>query len=317
MAGIAVTDAAPGSAEWLRERNNGIGASEVATLLGLNPYNNTVLDLWLAKTGQAESFAGNYASRRGQHMEPFVLAAFAEEHPGMNIDTPPRHCPSIIRHPDVAAARFSPDALGQDRHADYVIEIKTANSRQVSKWADGNMPDAYKAQVGYQLAITGLDQAYVAADVAGHYEERIVTADAGFSEQVLELVDNWWWDHIDPNGPKKIPDPDAVRDRDILPKLWKADVTLEPVVLPSFMVQRLKDTKAALAAAKTDYAVACAEVQVALGEAVAGVDAAGDQVCTWGPVKGRSTVDRKALADDGLLDKYSVTGESGRAFRVK
>ena len=80
MTATVICTAKPGSKKWLSMRPGGIGASEVATMLGLNPY-QTAVDLWLAKTGKTDGFTGNYASRRGQHLEAFVLAAYADAHP--------------------------------------------------------------------------------------------------------------------------------------------------------------------------------------------------------------------------------------------
>jgi len=40
--------------EWLEERKNGIGGSDAATILGLNPY-KTNIDLWEEKTGRKEA----------------------------------------------------------------------------------------------------------------------------------------------------------------------------------------------------------------------------------------------------------------------
>lgn len=62
--------------------------------------------------------------------------------------------------------------------------------------------------------------------------------------------------------------------------------------------------------------MACAEVQALMREAVAAVDEAGDRIATWNPTKGRTTINRAALKADGRLDKYTLTGEPGRTFRV-
>lgn len=39
--------------EWLEERKKGIGGSDAATILGLNPYKSNI-DLWAEKTGKKE-----------------------------------------------------------------------------------------------------------------------------------------------------------------------------------------------------------------------------------------------------------------------
>ena len=316
MTGVPVTWAAPQSDEWLTERGNGIGGSDIATLLGLNPY-KTVTELWLEKTGRSEPFTGNYATDRGHALEAFLVGVYRDAHPGTVIDTAPDDMPSIVAHPDVPAARVSLDGLAHDKHHSYVLEVKTGGHRQLAQWDDDGIPQPYAVQVGYQLAVTGLDHAVVVADIGGEYLERRVDADDTFTAYILDEVAEWWWRHVHPDGPLHIPAPDPIRDRHILPRVWEPDVTLEPVVLDSVLVERLRDARAAKALALTDYAVACAEVQVALGEAVAGVDTSGDEVCRWGPVKGRTVVDTKRLIEDGIYDKYAVTGKPSRAFRVR
>ena len=41
--------------EWLEARKNGIGGSDAATILGLNPYKTTI-ELWEEKTGDMQSY---------------------------------------------------------------------------------------------------------------------------------------------------------------------------------------------------------------------------------------------------------------------
>ena len=40
--------------DWLEERKKGIGGSDAATILGLNPY-KTSIDLWEEKTGRKDA----------------------------------------------------------------------------------------------------------------------------------------------------------------------------------------------------------------------------------------------------------------------
>ena len=46
------------SPEWREWRKGGVGASEVAAILGTCPY-NTAHDIWLVKTGRKQGFEGN------------------------------------------------------------------------------------------------------------------------------------------------------------------------------------------------------------------------------------------------------------------
>ena len=316
MTGVPVTWAAPQSDEWLTERGNGIGGSDIAALLGVDPY-RTPMQLWLDKTGRGDPFTGNYATDRGHHMEAFLLDIYGQQHPGTIIDTAPDDMPSIIAHPDVPAARVSLDGIAHNKHSSYLLEVKTAGHRQVAKWADGAIPDAYQVQVGYQLAVTGLDHAVIVADVAGEYHERTVHADANFTAAVLAEVADWWWDHIHPDGPHKTPPPDPARDRDLLARVWTPNLDAEPVVIDADLAQRLRDTKAAANAAQTHYELTAAEVQAAMADAVDAIDPTGSKVATWRPTKAAERIDAKRLRAEfpDVAAAVTLVGKPGRTFR--
>ena len=57
--------------EWLEIRKSGIGSSEVATIVGLNPW-ETPYQLWRRKTGLDEPKQENAAMRNGHHLEDAV-----------------------------------------------------------------------------------------------------------------------------------------------------------------------------------------------------------------------------------------------------
>lgn len=64
---------------WLAERCDVIGASEVWTLINRERGVADYRALVAAKRGQPGRFPGNYATRRGHHMEPFLRAEFERE----------------------------------------------------------------------------------------------------------------------------------------------------------------------------------------------------------------------------------------------
>ena len=62
-----------------REKQKGIGGSDVATILGLNPY-KSVFTLWLEKTGQIEPpVLNNEYIEWGNILEPVIREKFAKE----------------------------------------------------------------------------------------------------------------------------------------------------------------------------------------------------------------------------------------------
>ncbi len=84
------------------DRSTGIGASEVAALLGLDPR-KTPLSLWLDKTGNAPPFEGNRFTEMGQRCEPVIADAYAERE-GVELET----C-GTTRHPDLPHVFATPD----------------------------------------------------------------------------------------------------------------------------------------------------------------------------------------------------------------
>lgn len=68
---------------WLQERTKGIGGSDVATVLGLNPY-KTPLSLWEEKTGKAEGSPAGEAAYWGTTLEDVVAKEFSKR-TGMKI----------------------------------------------------------------------------------------------------------------------------------------------------------------------------------------------------------------------------------------
>lgn len=63
-------------AAWLEERRRGIGGSDVAAVLGLNPY-KTPLDLWEDKTGKAEESHQSESAYWGSTLEDVVAKEFS------------------------------------------------------------------------------------------------------------------------------------------------------------------------------------------------------------------------------------------------
>jgi hypothetical protein len=66
--------------EWVLWRRGGLGASELAAVMGMDPY-QTERETWLVKTGQVAGFAGNPKSRWGRRLERVGIEVWNEAHP--------------------------------------------------------------------------------------------------------------------------------------------------------------------------------------------------------------------------------------------
>ena len=72
--------------QWVEARKNGIGGSDVASIMGINKYSSP-LSVWLIKTGREPSpdLSGNQAAEWGNRLEDVVADKFAEEHPELKV----------------------------------------------------------------------------------------------------------------------------------------------------------------------------------------------------------------------------------------
>lgn len=64
--------------EWLEHRKTGIGGSDAAAIVGMNPY-VTPFALWADKTGRMPAKEDNEAMRQGRDLEQYVADRFTEQ----------------------------------------------------------------------------------------------------------------------------------------------------------------------------------------------------------------------------------------------
>ena len=155
--------------EWLRERQNGLGASDAGSIIGVSPWKTNV-QLWAEKTGQREpeDISEKPPVKYGHDAEPHIRALFALDHPKLKVEYTNPY--KIIRN-DVHPFIFcTPDGELWDpetgRHGG--LEIKTTeilSSYKWKEWKDGNIPQTYYAQVLHQMIATGWDFVWLVAQI--------------------------------------------------------------------------------------------------------------------------------------------------------
>src|SRR4051812_24779541 len=127
--------------DQLKMRLSGIGGSEIAVVVGISPYAGFI-DVWAVKV-EGRVFEGNAATRRGQILEPAVAAWYAEETGAQLREV------GTIRHPTREIALATPDRIATLAGSERLVEIKTANLRQIDKWGEpgtDEVPAQYLAQ---------------------------------------------------------------------------------------------------------------------------------------------------------------------------
>lgn len=174
--------------EWLKERSNGIGASEVGSILGLSPFDSP-FSLWLKKTGQVEPEPENQAMKCGHLLEPVVTQLW-EEATGEKV-IKASAADIIYVHPEYDYMRATPDRIVRGRKK--LLECKTT----ITDIDPEDIPAHWIAQCIYQQYVTGIHNCDLAWLVKGRYFGYVnVPYDAEFAEFIAERVREFWTESV-------------------------------------------------------------------------------------------------------------------------
>lgn len=192
---------------WLEERKKGLGGSDAAAVLGLNPYMTNV-DLWKIKTGRKvqEDISEKPFVKYGTEAEKHLIALFALDFPQYEVIHTDN---DLIRHPQYEFLHASLDGRLIEKATGRrgILEIKTTNilqSMQNEKWNDA-IPQNYFCQVLHYLNVTGFDFAILKAQLKTEWQNEIrLTTRHYFFERkdfeedikVLEDAELKFWQHV-------------------------------------------------------------------------------------------------------------------------
>jgi len=158
---------------WLAHRN-GIGGSEAAAILGLNPYCNNV-ELWERITGRSkpEDISKKPYVLYGTKAEKHLRELFKLDFPEYKVNYKANNVWTNDRYP---FAHASLDGWLEDQDGRMGIwECKTTNilqSMQKEKWNE-KIPDNYYVQCLWYLAITEFDFCVLKAQLKSEFKDEI------------------------------------------------------------------------------------------------------------------------------------------------
>lgn len=170
--------------EWLLARQNGIGASDAACILGRNPWKSNI-QLWEEKTGRiaAEDIGYKPAVKYGKEAERHLRELFALDFPQYMVSYD--EYGMIANRPDEPWMFATLDGELEDTNAqelgqrEGVLEIKTTEIMRATQWAEwnGGIPEHYYCQLLHQLLATGYYFAILKAQIR-HREHSVSTPDS-------------------------------------------------------------------------------------------------------------------------------------------
>lgn len=176
--------------QWHEQRDKGIGGSNVAAILGLNPWCD-VADLYKEKIGevQPKDLSHVPAVMLGNAMEPVLRSEYAYRHHDVTVVEPQCMLYDIQR--PYMQASLDGTLEYADGHRE-VLEIKTAGTNKWNEWDDGRVPVLYICQVLHYMAVTGWPCARLIAMVGNQIIERTVERDDNIIGRIGTACADFW-----------------------------------------------------------------------------------------------------------------------------
>jgi len=270
------------NAEWLRQRRNGIGASEAAALFGEHPY-TSAYRLWLLKIGEIGDSPAGPAAKIGKLLEPIMLQHYWPDDPG-GLVTTAQH---LYRHNEHAWLQCTPDGFTDYDGIFSVVELKTIG---FATWGSDGPPPHVVWQVQHQMACLGLEQAVIGClhRGSGEWSVHVVRRDQQAIDALIDRGSAFWRTVLD-GGPAPAPDGDVTTVRERYPSDSGGPVIASQDVLES--LHRYDAARTAVGVTKLAAAVAQADLLEHIGDAPELIDGEGRILATYRADKrGRRTL---------------------------
>lgn len=312
-------------AAWLERRRSGVGASDVAGILGISPWESPY-SIWLSKVlpGQPEKDPTD-AMDFGRRAEAMLGEWFEDRNPGLYVRGEQTEC----HHPDHMWMSCTVDGFVFESSTDDIsaalgiVEFKTS-ADSAAEWAE-HIPDYYATQATWTLAVTGMERAWfgVLHLAWGRPEFRtyVFERDEDDESFVVGRCTAFWHEYVLTGIAPPVDDHEATT-RAIKAQWPTAEGSIDADDKARVLVRDLRTSKAMSKAFESRIATAENELRVLLGEHEALVDGVTDRgkpnvLASWkGQERTSIDVDKLRTAYPDLAREFTRTTTT-RVLRVK
>lgn len=303
--------------EWLEVRKNGIGSSDAAAAVGLNPYKSQ-LELWMEKTGrgnalpQVDPHDEESPMYWGNILEPIVAGHYSKR-TGNRV----RKINAVLQHPDPdkawMLANIDREVIGTSDVQ--ILECKTAGINGARLWKEG-VPEYVQLQVHHQLAVTGKQAADVAVLLGGqHLEIHRIERDEVLISNLIRL-EREFWQYVESDTPPPADGSESAELalRCLYPQDSGSTVDYSQDRNLSATFADLVSLRESIAQQEKLEAKLKQSLQQAMGNASGAVFETGE--VTWKKAKDSTVLDVANLLKDqpDLIQRYPLTRTGSRRF---
>ena len=177
--------------EWLKERQKGIGGSDVGAIMGVNKW-KSAFEIYLDKTEEiTEEKESSEAAHFGTILEDIVAKEFTLR-TGKKVRKDNRHL--VHKNYPFMVANIDRRIVGENA----ILECKTANSFCAKEWEADEIPASYLLQCQHYLSVTGASKAYIAVLIGGQkfiYKE--IERDEELIKIIIDAEKDFWLNHVE------------------------------------------------------------------------------------------------------------------------
>ena len=180
--------------DWVDQRKNYIGGSDVAAILGVSAY-ATPLQVWMRKKGLIPPVDQTPIMEFGHVFEP-VMADYFTEKTGLKVRNINKTFKSAQY--DFLRANIDRQIVSNGDQGTGVLELKTTTSYRL-KNLDTPYPEEWDYQIQHYLGITGYQYAYLMIyerDTCTFHEPVCIKRNDRWIRQTTERLVEWWQKHM-------------------------------------------------------------------------------------------------------------------------
>jgi putative phage-type endonuclease len=303
--------------QWLEARKKGLGGSDIAAVMGLNPFKGPI-DVWMEKTGRETRDVESDAITWGRHLEDPIAEFYRtrNEVKFIRLNNP------LAVHPKHQFLMASPDRILYPKSLREGLEVKTAGLRMAHKWGEegtDEIPEEYLMQCHHCMTVLDFEAWHVAALIGGQdYREYTIARDEEISESIVHIANEFWENYVLEDRPPPLDASDGCRR--FLDRFKKTSGAILEASDPEAVskLENLKKISQDLRALESAYTLAQHEVMALIGDAD-GVKWGEGHKVLWKHQKGSVSWKKVATAKGGHLDRKLVadcTSEGSRVFRA-
>lgn len=301
--------------DWLLDRQQGIGGSDIAAIAGMNPWKSP-MGVYLEKIGQVEDAEPSEAAHWGVVLEDVVAQEF-KRRTGWYVE----RCNRLLAHPEHPWMLASLDRKYRDPDTGLwgVLECKTTSAWKRDEWADETVPPQYLVQVQWYLGVTGYEQGYLAVLIGGQqYQQIEVERDEEMIAHLITIGGDFWR-LVESRTPPAVDGSEACTEvmKRLYPDAEPDSITILPPTARALIVE-YQDAGARLKVATTERDHYANELRALLTDYEAGVFPGEDKPAVTWKTQTSHRLDTKRLQTErpDVAAQY-MTETRSRVLRVK